>query len=64
MLKLSEEQYDALDKRFVSYLRKNTYGYELLTANRQFYADNYPELVLEKGSIDQVNVFLMKGERL
>ena len=64
VLKLSEEQYDALDKRFVSYLRKNTYGYELLTANRQFYADNYPELVLEKGSIDQVNVFLMKGERL
>lgn len=64
VLKLSAEQYDALDKRFVSYLRKNTYGYELLTANRQFYADNYPELVLEKGSIDQVNVFLMKGERL
>lgn len=64
VLKLSEEQYDALDKRFVSYLRKNTYGYELLTANRQFYADNYPELVLEKGSIDQVYVFLMKGERL
>ena len=43
---------------------KNMYGYELLTANRQFYADNYPEIVLEKGSIDQVNVFLMKGERL
>lgn len=64
VLKVSQEQAESLDKRWIIYRKKTSFGYEFLTNCRQFYAENYPEIVLEKGSIDQTQVFLMKGEAL
>lgn len=61
VLKVSKEQYDMLDKTPLLYKIQTDYGYEVLTVQKQFYADNYPDFVLEKGSIDQVILFLTKG---
>lgn len=61
VLKVSTEQYEKLKKEKILYEMKTPFGYELLTNSRAFYQDNYPELVVEKGSIDGVNTFLMKG---
>lgn len=64
ILKVSEEQYPKVDKSHVSYQKKAAYGYELLTKEKQFYLDNYPGIVAEKGSIDDVMLIITKGEHL
>ena len=61
VLKVSKEQYDMLDKRYLLYKIQTDYGFEVLTNEKQYYADNYPNCVLEKGSIDGVILFLTKG---
>lgn len=62
ILKLTEEEYEKLDKKYLLYVMKNAYSIEALTNEKQYYGDNYPECVVEKGSIDQVILFLTKGE--
>lgn len=62
MLKVNEEQYQTLDKTYLLYQKKVPFGYELLTKERQYYLENYPGIVIEKGSIDEVVLFIMKGE--
>lgn len=64
VLKVSEEQYRTLDKSHISYQMKTNFGYELLTKEKQYYLDNYRDIVIEKGSIDLLTVFLTKGEAL
>lgn len=64
ILKVDEAQYEALDKRYVLCRKKEMFGYCLLTAQREFYQENYPGIVVEKGNIDEVIIMMTKGERL
>ena len=54
MLKVSEEQYQALDKSYILKERKENFGIACLTNEKQYYTENYPEIVVESGSLDQV----------
>lgn len=63
ILKVDEKQYQTIDKRHISYKKKESYGYELLTKEKQFYLDNYPGVVADKGSIDDVMLMITKGEK-
>lgn len=63
VLKVTEEQYEKLDKQYVLRYRKENYGYSCLTAQKQFYLENYPEIELEKGNIDEVMTMMIRGER-
>lgn len=54
LLKMSGEQYSALDKQYILRVKKETYGYSCLTNQKVFYAENYPDIAIEKGSIDEV----------
>ena len=63
-IKADEEQYHRLDQTWLLRKRKETFGYSLLTNQRQFYQENYPGLVVEKGSIDDVILMMTKGERI
>lgn len=62
MLKVSEEQYQKIDKSYLLYRKKVPFGYELLTKEKQYYLENYPSIVVEKGNIDDIELFIMKGE--
>ena len=62
ILKVDEEQYRNLDKSHILYKKKEGYGYMLLTKEKQYYLDNYREIVAEKGSIDDVMLMMAKGE--
>lgn len=62
MLKVSEEQYQKMDKQYLLYRKKVPFGYELLTKEKQYYLENYPSIVTEKGNIDDIILFIMKGE--
>lgn len=64
ILKVNEAQYALLNQTYLTHRIRTSFGYEVLTKEKQFYMDNYPEVVIEKGSIDQVIMFLTKGEAL
>lgn len=64
ILKVNGEQYRALDKNHILYKAVKPFGYELLTNEKQYYLDNYREIVAEKGNIDDVMLMIAKGEKL
>ncbi len=63
LLKTDPAQYAALDKQFLLYTKKESYGYSCLTDQKQYYIDNYPQLAIEKGAIDTVITMIIKGEK-
>lgn len=62
ILKVDEIQYERLDKRALLRQQREVYGFALLTSDRQFYSENYPEIVIEKCSMDDVILMMMKGD--
>ena len=54
LLKMDEKAYDSLDKEYVLSTKKDRYGVTCLTNERQFYAENYPDIVIENGNIDDL----------
>lgn len=64
ILKVDKEQYRTLDKSYITYEMRESFGYKLLTKEKQFYLDNYPGIVVEKGNIDEIMLIITKGERL
>lgn len=64
LLKIDEQQYDYLDKRYILFRKKESFGYSCLTNQKQYYMENYPKLVIEKGSIDGVITMMIRGEAL
>ena len=63
VLKVTEEQYEALDKAYVMSKKKEAFGYSVLTREKQFYLENYPEIAVEKAGIDQIITLLISGTR-
>lgn len=62
LLKVDEQQYQALDKSYLLRRKKEPYGYSCLTNQKQFYMENYPQIAIEKGNIDRVITMMIKGE--
>ena len=58
LLKVTVEQYDKLHHRYFIKTKKEHFGYSCLTNQRQFYQENYPSVVMERGSIDEVITML------
>lgn len=64
VLKADADQYERLDKQYLLRRKKESFGYRCLTGEKQFYLENYPELVIEKGGIDDVMVMMIGGEQI
>lgn len=64
VIKVDEEQYAKLEKTHLLRQKKESYGYQLLTSERRFYQENYPNLIVEKGSIDDVILMVTRGEKV
>lgn len=62
VLKVTGEMYSALDKRWLLASKKSSFGYSCLTSEKQYYIDNYPGIVIENGSIDELIVMLTGKE--
>lgn len=60
-LKVSEQQYAALDKQYILKTKKEAFGYRCLTNQKQFYLENYKDIVIEKGNIDELIVMMIGG---
>lgn len=63
ILKVSKEQYEKLDKRYLLKNQEQDYGYACFTKERQYYQENYPEIVVEKGGIDDLILMMTGGYR-
>lgn len=63
VLKVNEAQFEKLDRRYLLCWKKETFGYQCLTKERQYYLENYPEIVVEKSNIDDVLVLMTGGIR-
>lgn len=62
-LKINEEQLKMIDPKYISYIRKDNYGYCCMTSEKNFYQENFSDLVIEKGSLDEVLMMVVKGEK-
>ena len=62
ILKVSEEEYAKLDKQYLKATKKESFGYSCLTNEKQFYLDNYPNIVVENGNIDDMIMILLGGK--
>lgn len=62
ILKLTKEEYDKLDKSHIIKTKREGYGMNCLTREKQFYQENYPEMVIEKGTMDELLLIMIRGE--
>lgn len=64
LIKVSKEDFEQLDKEYILYYKEEPFGYSCLTNQRQFYMENYPQIVIEKGRIDSIITMMIKGVRI
>ncbi len=54
IIKATPEQYERLDKSYLLSEKREEYGYRCLTDEKQFYMENYPDVIIEKGGLDEL----------
>ena len=62
VLKMDSPTYESLDKTYILRAKKELFGYACFTNERQFYAENYPNIVIENGSIDDLILMMTGGK--
>lgn len=62
LLKITKEVYEKMDKQYLLKVKKESWGYSCLTNQKQFYVDNYPDIAIEKGGIDDLISMINGGE--
>ena len=62
ILKVTQEQYEGLDQEHILRSKKEDFGYSCMTDQRQFYQENYPQITVEKGNIDELIMMMVRGE--
>lgn len=63
-LKMTEQEFQRLDKRYILKFHKEGFGYTCLTSRIQYYREHAPSIVAEKGSIDDIITLMIRGEDL
>lgn len=63
ILKVNEEQYAALDKNYILKSQKEPYGYACFTNEKQYYQENFKDIIIEKGGIDELILMMTGGYR-
>lgn len=62
LIKIDEKDYSKLDKKYLMRVKKDKYNCVCLTNRKQYYMDNYPGIVIEKGSVDNIITMMIKGD--
>ena len=63
VLKVTQQQFEKLYQSYILRHKKEEFGYTCLTNQKQFYSENYPEIVIEKGTIDELIMMMIRGEK-
>lgn len=62
LVKVNENDYEAIDQTHFLVSKKETYGYVCLTDQKQYYIENYPKVVVENGNIDELILMMTGGK--
>ena len=60
--RITETQYQNLSPEFISRVRKSKFGVEVLTNQRRKLALEKPEYIVDSASIEEIILFMVKGE--
>lgn len=63
LLKMTSGQFEALDREHLLAHRIDSMGVTCLTDEKQFYLDNYPDIVVENTGIDDIILMLLGGDK-
>lgn len=58
VLKVSEDAYGKIERQYILKTKNEPYGYSCLTNQKQFYLENYPNIAVENGRIDDLIVMM------
>lgn len=61
-LKMTEAEFRKLDKRYILKSREESFGYLCLTSQLPYYRKQFPDIVAEKGTIDDIITLMIRGE--
>ena len=64
LLKVTPQQYTNMDKRYILKYKKEIYGYNCLTKQKQYYLENEPNIAVENGTIDDVITMMSGGAEI
>lgn len=64
LIKADQEQFQKIEKQYLITYKKEPWGYSCLTKEKQFYMENYPELVVENGNLDGLMVMMTGGDEV
>ena len=64
LLKVTPQQYTNMDKRYILKYKKEIYGYNCLTNQKQYYLENEPNIAVENGTIDDVITMMSGGAEI
>lgn len=64
VIKADPAQFRALDRSYLLKARKEAWGWSVLTSQRAYYMESYPDLVIEKSGIDDLILLMVKGENV
>lgn len=62
LLKMTRQQYENLDTKYVIRTKEEPFGVSCLTNQKRFYLENYPQVAVEKGNIDELIMMMVRGE--
>ncbi len=62
IIKVGTEEYEKLDKQYLIATKKEAFGYTCLTNEKQYYLDNYPNIVIENNDIDNMIILMLGGK--
>ncbi len=63
VLKMTQQQYETIDQTYILCHKKESFGVSCLTDQKRFYMENYPQITIEKGNIDELMMMMIRGER-
>ena len=62
--KVSDEDYETLDRSYLLRRQKEAFGWRVLTDQKRYYAENCPGTVIERITMDEFIMMMLKGETL
>ena len=64
VIKVTEQDLEKLDPQYILRRRKESFGWSLLTDQKRYYSENFPGLVVERITMDEYIMMMLKGEAL
>lgn len=62
ILKVASKDYYEIDKKYILKTKKENLGIKMLTNEKQYYLENFKDIVIENSGIDEFFTMMIKGE--